>query len=59
MHDKLRPKPLPSNMLALMNALEHHGPAFSGRALITLLNSDDRSLVYEADQRATLLAAVR
>ncbi|KAF6254676.1 hypothetical protein COO60DRAFT_1642116 [Scenedesmus sp. NREL 46B-D3] len=50
---------LPSNMLALMTELEKHGPHFAAKMLITVLGSEDRGLVYQADTDASVLSAIR
>ncbi|KAJ9534800.1 hypothetical protein QJQ45_017234, partial [Haematococcus lacustris] len=50
---------LPTAMLALMSDLESVSPAFSSRSLISLKGGEDKSLVYQGEMGAPLLATIR
>lgn len=52
-------KKLPTNMLLLMTELEHEGPVYTNKMLITISGGEDKGLVYEAEAQASLLDIIQ
>ncbi|KAK9818373.1 hypothetical protein WJX72_011551 [[Myrmecia] bisecta] len=52
-------KPIPTKMLQLMTILEHEGPRFANKPLVTIMGGYDKGLVYQANSSSSLLETIR